>query len=611
VERQAGAGTLAPELVNQLIDSAAGIPLYLEQLTRTVLERREAGGQGQDGPVAITIPATLKASLAARIDNLGSAKPLLQLCSVLGFEFSYELLRAVCEASNEKLLRTVLNTIVNAGLIYQKGALPQATFKFKHRLIMEVASQSLLRRTRQQLHEVIAQKLEAQFAELCQTRPTQVAHHFNLAGNAEKAIEYWIRAAQLSQAKFANEEALAQVQRGLGALKDVADEKPRRQLEITLQSLLGAIQLASRGYTNPEVRVAFERALELSSQVEQTPALFRMVVGLWMYYLIRGEYQRARELSDQQLQIAGRIGESPELLQANYCAGYTRYYCGELTSALAFLEQGLAHSESDADFTRQTPSRDDSRIHLYCVYAAALWSSGAPQASRDYLQRALTLARELDEPYGLVWALNWAVWLEHMRGESERVARYAGEMLDISQAKGISFFVPLAMFFLASVSPDRESRLESLLTCYGMVKSAGARAGIGYMGEVVIRELIEHGELQRAREWAQDNAAGIAERGERIFLCENQRLQALLARDLDGDLEACIRQLEEAVAQARELGNLPFALAGALTLHEQAGCAARAQGLIADLLAGYAGEDDCAHYRRAREIAGDAAGLSA
>jgi class 3 adenylate cyclase/tetratricopeptide (TPR) repeat protein len=608
IRHRAGEGALAPELEQQIIDSAAGIPLYIDQLTRTVLESRADGGGG-----SIAIPPSLKASLAARVDNLGSAKPLLQLCSVIGLEFSYELLRAVCDSSDEKLLRQVLNTIVNAGLIYQKGALPRATFKFKHRLIMEVASQSLLRRTRQELHAVIADRLEAQFPERCERRPTQVAHHFSLAGKAARAIPYWIRAARMSQATFANEEALAQVQHAMAALPEVSDREQRQQFEITLQALLGTILLAHRGYSSPEVRVAFERALELSGKVEQTPALFRMIVGLWMYYLICGEYRRARELSDQLLQIAGHIDEAPELMQANYCAGYVCYYCGEIRPALDYFEESLVQAGRDGDFTRQTPSGDDSRTHLYCLHAVALWTSGSPQAAEQSLDRAEALAREIGEPYGIVWVLNWMNWLEHMRGNADRVRRYADEMLEISRARCFSFFIPLAMFFQASVSEDSDKRLLRLQRSHDMVKSAGGRAGIGYMDEILIRELIARGDLQAARALAAETAVSIAERGEWLFASENQRLQALLARDLDGDLEACCQQLEAAVAQARAIGNQPFALACALTLYEQEGGPDRALPLLTGILAAYASEDDCENYRRAAAILAPnaPAGLSA
>lgn len=612
VRQQAGDDVLSPQLVQQIIDNAGGIPLYIEQLTRSLLESRErSAGKGVEGELAI--PPSLKASLVARIDHLGASKPLLQLCSVIGFEFSYGLLRAVCDASDEKLLRKVLGTIVNAGLIYQKGAYPDATFKFKHRLIMEVASQSLLRRTRQQLHRVIAGKLESDFPDKCRTRPNQVAHHFSRAGDAGKAIVYWIRAAQLSQSKFANEEALAQVQRGLAALKDVADQERRNQFEITLQNLLGMIQLASQGYTNPEVRVAFERALELSDQVEQTPELFRMEVGLWMYYLIRGEYDRAMELSGQLLQLAGRIDEPPESLQANYCAGYSHYFKGEIPVTLEYFENALSYQSQEGDFTRQTPSRDDSRIHLNCLHALALWHSGNPIAAEAVMAGALDLARQLGQPYGLAWSLFFATLLAHMRGRLADAAGYAGEMVEICQSRGFAFFIPLGKFFLASALEDDSERLAALLATHAVTMATGARAHSAYLRAMIIRELIARGDLRRARELASENEAYIQSSQEWIYSSENQRLLALLSRELDGDTEACVRLLEEAIAQARAVNNLPFALRCALTLHEQPGCEARAATLVSELVASYASDDDCEDYHRAQAIqaSSGAQGLSA
>lgn len=611
VRRQAGEQVLPPALVQQIVDNAGGIPLYLEQLTRSVLESREMAGAEGEGQ--LDIPPSLKASLAARIDHLGASKPLLQLASVIGFEFSYELLRVVCEGSDEKLLRKVLGTIVNAGLLYQKGAYPETTFKFKHRLIMEVASQSLLRRTRQRLHQVIADKLESHFAERCENRPTQVAHHLSRAGNAPKAIAYWIKAAQLSQAKFANEEAIAQVQRGLAALKDVADEELRNQYEIILQNLVGMIQLSSRGYTNPEVRVAYERALELSDKVEQTPDLFRMIVGLWMYYLIRGEYDRAIELSDQLLQLASRIQEPPEHLQANYCAGYAHYLRGEIDSALVCFRRALSFADEDADYARQTPSRDDTRIHLHCMYAMTLWSAGDPVAARQSLEGAQEMARRQGQPYGQVWALFFATLLEHMRGDIDGAATRAREMVDICESKGFSFFVPLGLFFQACAIGDPARRLEAMLDSHRITMSTGARAHSSYLRAVIIRELVSQGELQRARDMARENEVYIENQGERVYSSENRRLQAILVCELDRRPDECPGLLEQAVEQAREVRNLPLALSCALCLYRQPGSEPRALALIEAVVADYTSDDDTDEFREAITLLDSTAarGLSA
>ncbi|WP_116368815.1 AAA family ATPase [Parahaliea mediterranea] len=609
VQRQAGENALPEPLVQQIVEHAGGIPLYLEQLTRNLLESREAGA-GEEG---LSIPATLKASLAARIDHLGAAKPLLQLCSVIGFEFSYELLRAVCADSDEKLLRRVLSAIVNAGLIYQKGAFPEATFKFKHRLIMEVASQSLLRRTRQRLHQAIADKLESDFPHICQQQPMLVAHHCSRAGNAPCAISYWIRAAQLSQAKFANEEAVAQVQRGLASLKDVPDAEQRNQYEITLQNLMGMIRLATQGYTNPEVRVAFERALELSDKVEQTPALFKMIVGLWMYYLIRGEYDRALELADQLLRLAAAIDEPPEWLQANYCAGYSHYYRGQIPTTLEYFQRALSYMDADADFSRQTPSRDDTRPHLLCMHALALWSHGDPQAADDHLARALSWARRHGQPYCLVWVLFFSTWLQHMRGKKDEAALYAGELIDICQARGFSFFIPLGLFFRAAVLEDPAERLACMREYLGVALAAGARSGCAYLRAAIVAELIDQQQLAEADALASENAAYIDAQGEWLYSSENQRMQARIALLREGNAQRSEALLIDAINQAREVNNLPFALTCALSLYELPGCTAKARRLIDALLARFASADSSEDYQRALAIVNEGTkhGLSA
>ena len=277
--RVAHGKALPPEVVEQVVAKTDGVPLFVEELTKMVLEsgllqEREERYE-LTGPLPpLAIPTTLHDSLMARLDRLAAVKGLAQLGATLGREFSYELLQAV-SPWDEGTLRRGLQQLVEAEFLYQRGLPPQATYLFKHALIQEAAYQSLLRSTRQQYHQRIAQVVEARFPELCETQPELLAHHYTEAGLLAQAIPYWQRAGQRALERSANLEAIEHLTRGLEVLKTLPDTPERAQQELDLQTALGPALMAPRGLAAPEVEYAYARARELCQQVGETPQLFQ------------------------------------------------------------------------------------------------------------------------------------------------------------------------------------------------------------------------------------------------------------------------------------------------------------------------------------------------
>src|SRR5262249_47657926 len=222
---------------------------------------------------------------------------MAQLGATLGREFSYELLQAV-SPWDEATLQRGLQQLVEAEFLYQQGLLPHATYLFKHALIQDAAYQSLLRSTRQQYHQRIAQVLEARFPEICETQPELLAHHYTEAGVLAQAIPYWQRAGQRAIERSANVEAIAHLSKGLELLTTLPDTPARVQAELTLQPTLGPALMATRGYAAPEVAATYNRARELCQQAEETPELFPVLWGLFLLYTGRAEHETARELGE-------------------------------------------------------------------------------------------------------------------------------------------------------------------------------------------------------------------------------------------------------------------------------------------------------------------------
>lgn len=249
VERVTGENTLPPEVVQQIVARTDGVPLFVEELTKSIVETIGATSQS---PLQFVIPATLQDSLMARLDRLNTAKELAQLGATLGREFSYELLHAVSPL-DEGSLQQGLRQLVEAELLYQRGLPPQARFIFKHALIQDTAYQSLLKSRRQQLHQLIAQVLAEQFPETVETQPELLAHHYTEAGLVEQAIPYWQKAGQRASQRSAYVEAAKLLMKGLEVLKILPDAPERAQHELALQAALGTTLMVTKGYTTPEV----------------------------------------------------------------------------------------------------------------------------------------------------------------------------------------------------------------------------------------------------------------------------------------------------------------------------------------------------------------------
>jgi TOMM system kinase/cyclase fusion protein len=451
ITRLTGGKALPAEVVQQIVAKTDGVPLFVEELTKAVLESevlREADGRYElTSPLpTLAIPATLQDSLMARLDRLVTAKGLAQLGATLGRQFSYELLRAVAQL-DELTLQRELERLVHAELLYQRGLLPQATYLFKHALIQDAAYQSLLRSTRQQYHQRIAQVLEAQFAETIETQPELLAHHYTEAGLISQAIPYWQQAGQKAVERSANVEAISHLTKGLEWLKTLPDTPERAQQELTLQIALGVPLTATEGWGAPRMGQAYARARELCQQVGDTPQLCSALIGLWAFYLARSEPRTARELGEQLLRLAQRVQDPALLLEAHVALGNTLVWLGEFAPAHAHLEQGIA---------LYNPQQHRSHIFLYghdpgawCLgFAAwALWHLGYPDQALTRSHEALTLAQGASHPRILANALGYAAELHQLRREVQATQELAEAEMLLSREHGFMFFLAEATCF--------------------------------------------------------------------------------------------------------------------------------------------------------------------
>jgi predicted ATPase len=428
---QAVLPTVAPSapLVPQLLAKADGNPFFLEELARTVVE------QGADAPSS-TVPDTVQAVLLARIDRLPApAKRLLQTAAVIGKDVSLPLLQAVTEVS-EEALRQELSHLQAAEFLYETYTPTAPAYTFKHILTQEVASQSLVRRARQQYHERIAEVLEERFPEIVEMQPELLAQHYTEADRYAQALPYWQRAGQRAAERSANVEAISHFTKGLEVLQTLLDTPERIQQELELQLALGPLLLMLKGHTAPEVEHAYARAYELAQQLGETPQRFSVLVGLWRFYFNQAQLHRACELAEQCFALAQHLQDVRLLQIAHLALGSTFLHLGEHVSARAYLEQGIALYDFQQSRTLTFSRGTDPGVESLSRVAWTLWMLGYAEQALARSREALALAQDVSHDFSLVFALHFAGLLHQVRREVQSVQERAETELEISTTQG-------------------------------------------------------------------------------------------------------------------------------------------------------------------------------
>ena len=435
---------LPPEVVEQVVAKTDGVPLFVEELTKMVLEsgllQEQAERYALAGPLPpLAIPATLHDSLMARLDRLATVKGLAQLGATLGRDFSYALLQAVAPW-DEATLQRGLQQLVEAEFLYQQGLPPQAMYRSKHALIQDAAYQSLLRSTRQQHHQRITQVLEAQFPDLCATQPELLAHHCTEAGLMEQALPYWQQAGQRALQRSANLEAVSHVTRGLEVLSTLPETHERAHQELALQIMLGAALGATKGQAAPEAERTYARACALARQVGSPPELFPALWGFWYAHMARGKLPRARELAEEFLELARQQHDPLLLVTGHRMVGNTARWQGDLIETQAHCQQGLAFYDPEQHRVSAVSYGQDSGVACGIIGAEALWMLGYPDQALRGMEETLALARRLAHPMSLAIALHFSAHLHQLRREPQAARTQAEVALALCTEQGFGPF---------------------------------------------------------------------------------------------------------------------------------------------------------------------------
>ena len=442
---------LPKDIVEGVSERTGGVPLFVEEVTRLLLERGEQGG-------AQAIPPTLQQSLAARLDRLGSARETAQIGAVLGRGFSYALLQSVA-GLDEGALRSSLERLAEADILFVEGDGAQATYRFKHALIQDAAYDSLLKSRRQALHRRAAEIM----CETASPEPEAVAHHFTQAGLDDQAIEWWGKAGDQALRRSAFQEAIAHLGKAIAMADKTAPgtrgaeaAAPSSQ-RLKLQTDYGQALMWSKGFSSEETRAAFARVTDFAASGEDATVRFAAYDAECQSSFMRGEYSKAQEIAETFLREAEAEGRATESGAARRALGFVLLFQGNLRAARSILEQALANYLPERDGDTQRRFNRDTEVTSAAYLALAEWHLGEVERARLLIERSVRRASELGHAAAIANALFWRTILESRRDDVPATRLAAEAALEVSENYGIKSYADLSsnLFGLGARSAAR------------------------------------------------------------------------------------------------------------------------------------------------------------
>jgi DNA-binding winged helix-turn-helix (wHTH) protein/tetratricopeptide (TPR) repeat protein len=607
VRQVAGGDQLDSTLVDQIVTRADGVPLFVEEIAKSVIENATRPGETpRSGPhgssLAPTVPATLQASLVARLDRLAS-NGVLQAGAALGREFTYAMLRSVCGLDDNELA-TTLRQLVASELVHQRGTAPHAVYTFKHALVQDAAYGTMLRSQRLQMHARIVEVLEQDFPEMSQRNPEVLAHHCEEAGNFSRALEYRLKAARMVLDRSAGGEARGQVERALALLSSIEDAAERRRLEGRAHIVRSEALVMTEGFASPEVAAELSAARALLDESAYPVETLRAVSGLFNYHLMRSEAPKAFQLVEPLLQ---RSSDRRGTMVANFLAGSACLHIGRFEDGARHLEQALSLYDEDESGSVALISGYHVRSFSLVWLALTRLYLGKLDAAIATMATAIADARRRHHPFTLVSALlASARFHDHIRD-------FAGAIAATDEGLAIA---------IEQRSPYHVSRA-NILRAVNVVHGGKASEGILLMNSALLEhrktganfqssfnlsclaEAFASSDIACAVDYASQAVANVEDTGERWWTAEAYRIKGeilLKSASRKGDAEACFQaSLDAARAQGAKFWELR-AVCSLAGLWKESGRSAEAKALLRRICQWFGEAVDLPDLARARQL---------
>jgi tetratricopeptide (TPR) repeat protein len=545
ITEQADGKALPGEVVEHIVSKADGVPLYVEELTKAILEadflREEKDRYTLEGTLStVTIPATLQDSLMARLDRLPTIREIAQLGAVLGREFTYEMVQAIA-SMEETTLRNGLDQLVGAELLYLRGRPPRAKYIFKHALVQDVAYESLLKRTRRKLHQRVAEVLTTQLAVTVENAPEIVAHHYAEAGLAEDAISCWLRAGQRAVQASANAEAVHHFEKALELLQASPEGSKRWERELKIQLGLAVPLLAAKGYAAPEVEKAYSRAQQLCERLEKSEQLFPVLRGRWNHYLVRGELERARNMGTELMSLAEAQNDPLRRALANRALGSTLFSLGRFEPSRRHLERGIASHNPDEFRAQLSVYGEDPSVVCRLYLALTLWYMGWPDKAQMVMHDALALSEQLSHAHSAAFASFFAGVLHDLRREFGLAQRLATAAIETATEHGLAQWLAeglVARGFALAATDQEDEGIAQLCDGIARYEAIGARQKLTQWYGFAAEAYRKAGQIEQSFDALKKALEMIERTREGYYQAELFRLKGALLLDTGAEDEA-------------------------------------------------------------------------
>ena len=608
----AGDRLLPPRLQDEIAAKTDGIPLFVEELTKAVLDsdaEPEDQKSARSAHGGISLPQTLHDSLMARLDHLGATKEIAQIGSVIGREFQLELVRAVTNRDEATILAS-LGELVRSELVIPRGQPPNASYRFKHALVQDAAYQSLLRNRRETIHGQIANLLTASGSDRAEIEPELVAYHFTRSSTASAAIPYWLRAGRRAIEQSASRECISHARMALELLEALPDTAERDRIELEAQGLLAPAYVATAGQAAPEVdrsaRRARELALKLGDSADLVPLWFS-----WMFNETRANHETAVLIAREMREGAERGLDRQTRMISDAALGVSLFHTCKLQESISHLDDAISEYARD-----NRPRRDlwygvDLGAAAYAYRAWGRWMLGYPDSALEDGQKLLEVVNQGEHRYTYSRGFYWNAVLHQLRGEPELVAERAEMSIRAAATHDFAMSLPAGRIMRAWARSqiEREDAVAEIRECLRLYASTGARMHLIYLHTLLISSLQALGKVEAALDVVGEALQLVQTTGERYFEAEVERLHGdliLVAGSAGRSVaEGCYKR-GLSVARAQGARSLELRLATSLSrVWAETGERQKALDLLAPLLDWFTQGSGTRDLSQARELCGE------
>ena len=548
VTRLLGRRKLPPEVMEEIVAKTDGVPLFIEELAKTLTMFEQPRKGAISEPAAhIPIPSTLQDSLMARLDRLGSAKEVAQMGAVIGREFSRDLLAAISPLDNHEL-GDALSALTASAIVFDRGKPPGTTLTFKHALVQDAAYASLLRSKRQELHSRIAKTLEDGYPERVRVEPEVVARHYTQASQCLPAAKYWAAAAQRSLDRSANLEALRQATEGLELLPGIAQSRERDRLELGFEILRGTAYRAVKGFASSDAERSFMRARELCEQLEDIRGLIDARRGLFSCYYARGALASAREQGQEVASSGQKLNDSSSQMLGHWMSGCIMFWQGEFATARRELEQAYLLYDPNEQRGKTLALQIDPGVNALCHLSWSLWILGYPEQAVQTSDRAIRIARQLSQPFALSMALFFACATRACCGQDDSVRQQLDELKALASEHGLQYLGSCARVLEAQalIAQDQcAASLELIDRAFAEFRAQEAAVGLPWAMSILAAAYTRLGRAKEGLATLSEAFSIVGRNGEHHWEAELWHLKGELmllpaVRD-EAEAEACFR----------------------------------------------------------------------